>query len=101
MDALGFDEVGLYRWEDESGSLHFGSGSQVPPRYRRRAVRVSTSVGVMPTDRAPASATPSQSGAPASGAPTAGTPAAGAPAAGTPAGERPPAKPEPQQPPPG
>ena len=51
QDALAADEVGLYRWEDDSGALHFGSGSQVPPRFRHRAVRVSASVGVMPVDR--------------------------------------------------
>ena len=51
-DPLAADEQGLYRWEDEQGGLHFGAGAQIPPRYRKRAVPVSASVGVVPLDHA-------------------------------------------------
>jgi hypothetical protein len=83
QSRLVFDEVGLYRWEDENGALHFGSGSQIPPRLRRRAVPVSTSVGVMPVDRP----LPPPAGAPSARSAAQGGPAAAdAPApAGTPA----------------
>jgi len=73
-EALAFDEVGLYRWEDESGALHFGSGSQVPPRLRRRAVPVNSTVGVIPLDRPPAApAAPAREGAAPPGAAAPGT----------------------------
>jgi len=72
-DPLASDEQGLYRWEDDQGGLHFGSGSQIPPRYRKRAIPVSASVGVVPLDHAgpiqPAQAGPSgQAGPPVTGA---------------------------------
>jgi hypothetical protein len=78
---MAWDEVGLYRWVDDSGALHFGSGSQVPPRLRRRAVPVSASVGVVPVDPAPPdaaapAASPAAAPATAPGAQPAATPAA-------------------------
>jgi len=34
------DEVGLYRWTDDAGEIHFGHGAAIPERYRARAERV-------------------------------------------------------------
>lgn len=97
------DEQALYRWEDDQGALHFGAGAQVPPRFRRRALPVTGSVGVMPLDRAPPAAQQPAAAkeAPAAGAPA--TPAAGAApaAAAGPAGPAPAAAPPaPAAPPP-
>jgi hypothetical protein len=86
-DPLAADERGLYRWEDDQGELHFGVGSQVPARFRKRAQPVSATVGVMPVD----SPAPQQQPA---------RPAAGSPAAVTPAGApqgAPPAPPAPRR----
>jgi hypothetical protein len=68
-DAMAADEQGLYRWEDEQGGLHFGVGSQVPARFRKRARPVDADVGVVPLD----AATPPSAGAqPAGRQPAAG-----------------------------
>jgi hypothetical protein len=80
-DPMASDERGLYRWEDEQGELHFGAGSQIPARLRKRAVPVSASVGVMPLDHTPAPPPPP----PPPPAPPA-APAGAAPAGAAPAG---------------
>jgi hypothetical protein len=81
-EGVAADEQGLYRWEDEQGELHFGVGAQVPARYRKRAVPVNATVGVVPMDfagpsggaQAPGGAAPAAEGVPPAGgaAPTAG-----------------------------
>jgi hypothetical protein len=95
-EASAGDEQGLYRWEDEAGQLHFGSGAQVPARYRRSARPVSGSVGVIPLDHlAPTAAGAAAPNRPAPGAPAAGgaPPAPGAPAPGAQPGAEPAAPP--------
>jgi hypothetical protein len=100
--ALAADEAGLYRWEDEQGDLHFSQGAQIPAKYRKRAVPVHATVGVMematgakpPQAGQPgqppgapgapgASGQPGQPGQPGT-QPAPGAKPAGAPAAGTP-----------------
>jgi hypothetical protein len=78
------DEQALYSWEDDQGGLHFGAGAQVPPRFRKRALPVTGSVGVMPLDRpTPAAQQPAAAKeTPAAGAPA--TPAAAAAPAAAP-----------------
>ena len=87
-DSAPLDEQALYRWEDDQGELHFGAGSQVPPRLRKRARPVSASVGVMPLDRTapvqPPQPVQAQSGRPAGAPSTAAAPAASAPTGTTP-----------------
>ena len=110
--ANGLDEDGLYRWEDETGELHFGNGSQVPARYQKVARPVSGSVGVLPMDsptQASASlqqpTSPQQPASQQSGRPGAPVPApaGAAPAGAAPASANPGAgpAPAPAAPPPG
>jgi hypothetical protein len=89
------DEQALYRWEDDQGGLHFGAGAQVPPRFRKRALPVTGSVGVMPLDRAPPAAQQPAAAkeAPAAGAAPAPGPASPAPGAAAPAPAAPPPPP--------
>ena len=55
--AGGLIEGELYRWQDESGGIHFGTGAQVPPRYAKVARPVQGQVGVVPME-VPAGASP-------------------------------------------
>lgn len=67
----------LYRWEDESGAVHFGHGSEVPPKLAKRARPVQGRVGVVPMDapEGPPPGQPAQPGQPGAGQPRAGQPA--------------------------
>ncbi len=44
----GLVEGELYRWQDDGGAIHFGTGAQVPPRYVRAARPVQGQVGIVP-----------------------------------------------------
>jgi hypothetical protein len=59
------DEVGLYRWTDDAGEIHFGHGAAIPERYRARAEPVRSEVGVVGVDRR----SPGWAGRPPPGAP--------------------------------
>lgn len=61
--ADGLFESGLYRWEDDSGALHFGRGAQVPSKYQKRARLVQGQVGIVPMEAPPAPNDPAKPGA--------------------------------------
>jgi hypothetical protein len=79
----------LYRWEDEAGEVHFGTGSQIPDKFRKKARPVSGSVGVIPAEKieslpSPGGAQPSPGAPGAPGAPAEGEALPPAPQGSTP-----------------
>ncbi|HYD42018.1 MAG TPA: hypothetical protein VEB43_14405 [Anaeromyxobacter sp.] len=86
----GLHEGELYRWQDESGAMHFGTGGQVPARYVKVARPVQGQVGVVPME-VPVPA-PLQPGQPGQAAQQPGQPGRATP------GVEPGARPEPPSP---